>query len=460
MTSTHKYLDHTSHVVVSNDLKNRPMAPESSAKEPDHEDVTGELQLILASPFFHASKRSQQFLKYVVQYRLDGNVESLKERTIGTDLYHRPAGYATGDDSVVRVQAGEVRKRLERYYQEPPADSHVRIELPLGSYIPEFRWIMPPPQITSKSPADESDPIEINILPDQNLPASRSDRRRLLWTVGLVSALVIVGVLTALAFYQKNRSEAFLKQFWSPVFTSPKPLLICLPKTVLYRPSASLYKRGETFPGEFENEVDRLNDRPHLKPDDLVRWDDMDGYYDFGLSKGDVEASFRLSNQLIKMGKDTELRIGSDYRWDDLRKAPSVIIGAFNNQWGLKITSGLHFTFVDPGPGSLRIDEQGPAGRSWTQQQFDTRSATFSSDYGLVSRLVNASTGQFAVSIAGITSSGDAAAAEVASSNELLEKALRKAPRDWSRKNLQIVVKTNVTDGVAGPAQIVAVYIW
>jgi len=459
MTSTHKHPDHTSHV-GSNDLKNRPTAPESSAKEPDHDDVTGELRLILASPFFHASKRSQQFLKYVVQYRLDGNVESLKERTIGAELYHRPAGYATGDDSIVRVQAGEVRRRLERYYQEPPAGSHVRIELPLGSYVPEFRWNSPPPQVTSKSPADEVDPVEINILPDQNLPASRSDRRRLLWAVGLVSALVIVGVLTALAFYQKNRSEAFLKQFWSPVFSSPKPLLICLPKTVLYRPTGSLYKRSETFPGEFDREVDRLNGRPHLKPDDLIRWGDMDGYYDFGLNKGDVEASFRLSNQLIKMGKDTELRIGSDYRWDDLRNAPSVIIGAFNNQWGLKITSGLHFTFVDPGPGPLRIDERGPAGRSWTQQQFDPRSATLSSDYGLVSRLVNSSTGQFAVSIAGITGSGDAAAAEVASSNELLEKALRNAPRDWSRKNVQIVVKTNIIDGVAGPAQIVAVYIW
>lgn len=459
MTSTHKHPDHANHV-ESDDLKNHPMAPESTAKEPDHDDVTSELELILASPFFHASKRSQQFLKYVVQYRLDGNVESLKERTIGTELYRRPAGYATGDDSVVRVQAGEVRRRLERYYQEPPAGSYVRIELPLGSYVPEFRWISPSPQVTSKSSADEAYPSEINILPDQDPPAPRSARRRLLWAVGLVSTLVIVGVLTALAFYHKNQSETFLKQFWSPVFTSPKPLLICLPKTVLYRPTGTLYERSETVPGEFGNEVDRLNGRPHLKPDDLVRWGDMDGYYDFGLSKGDVEASFRLSNQLIKMGKDTELKIGSDYSWDDLRKAPSVIIGGFNNRWGLKITSGLHFTFVDPGPGPLRIDERGPAGRSWTQQQFDPRSATLGRDYGLVSRLVNSSTGQFAVSIAGITGSGDAAAAEVASSNELLKAALHDAPRNWSQKNVQIVVMTNVTDGVAGPAQIVAVYVW
>lgn len=427
---------------------------------PDCAAVEQELELICSSLPFHGSKRSQQFLRYIVHYRLDCNSEPLKERAIGTALYHRPANYATGDDSVVRVQAGEVRKRLERYYQEPPAGSRIRIEFPLGSYVPEFHWTSPPPQVTSKSPADETDPVEIDILPGPNLPASPDNRSRLLWVVGLASAIVIVGTLAALAFYQRNRSEVFLKQFWSPAFTSPKPLLICLPKTVLYRPTGTLYKKTESFPEEFDREVDRLNGRPHLKPDDLVRWGDMDGYYDFGLSKGDVEASFRLSNQLIKLGKDTELRIGHDYRWDDLRNAPSIVIGAFSNPWGLKITSGLHFTFVDPGPGTLRIDEHGPGGRSWTQQQIDPRSATLSSDFGLVSRLVNSTTGQFTVSIAGITGSGDAAAAEVASSNELLKEALRDAPRDWSRKNVQIVVKTNVTDGVAGPAQIVAVYIW
>jgi hypothetical protein len=459
MSNTHTHPNHASHV-GSNDPKNHSMGPESTADEPGHNDITGELQLILASPFFHASKRSQQFLQFVVQYRLDGNVEPLKERTIGAELYHRPAGYATGDDSVVRVQAGEVRRRLEQYYQESPAGSHIRIELPLGSYVPEFRWISSPPQMTSKSPAKEVDPDEINVLPDQNSPAVRSDRRRLLWAVCLVSTLVCVGVLTALPLYHKYQSEVFLKQFWGPAFTSRKPLLICVPKTVLYRPSLSLYKRAETVPGEFDSEVDRLNGRPHLKPDDLLRWGDLYDYYDFGLSKGDVEASYKLSSQLTRMGKDTELRIGHDYRWDDLRNAPSVIIGAFNNQWGLKITSGLHFSFIDPGPGPLRIDERGPGGRSWTQQQIDPRSATLSRDYGLVSRLVNSSTGQFAVSIAGITGSGDTAAAEVASSNELLKAALHDAPRDWSQKNVQIVVMTSVTDGVAGPAQIVAVYVW
>ena len=79
--------------------------------------ILAELRTILESQPFRNSSRSKQFLSYVVQHKLEGREDLLKERTIGMDIFQRQAGYATGDDAVVRVQAGEVRRRLERYYQ-------------------------------------------------------------------------------------------------------------------------------------------------------------------------------------------------------------------------------------------------------------------------------------------------------------------------------------------------------
>src|ERR1017187_5540480 len=102
--------------------------------------VLRELDAILNSSVFQPSKRCQEFLSYVVHHRLERNDERLKERTIGMDLYQRSAGYATGDDPVVRIHAGEVRKRLVQYYQTTPNNSPVRIELHLGKYAPEFKW--------------------------------------------------------------------------------------------------------------------------------------------------------------------------------------------------------------------------------------------------------------------------------------------------------------------------------
>jgi len=428
--------------------------------EPDHAAVARELELILASPFFHASKRSQQFLKYVVQYRLDGHQEPLKERAIGSVLYNRPADYPTGDDSVVRVQAGEVRRRLEQYYAAAQSDSMVHIELPLGSYVPELRWNVPPPLSVESPVIVTARPTEAPVSAERSRPAAETVRRtRLGAIIRSIAALALAA--TALAAYSiyKQRAQNTLSQFWAPVFASQKPVLICLPKPIFYRPSFELFKRNEKWPGEFDHDVDRENGRPNLQPDDQIRWGDMVEWVDFGVSKGDVKAAFRLSNLLIKMGKPTELKIGDDYGWDDLRNAPAVILGAFSNQSTMKITSGLHFVFAENNGNSTSIREQGAAGRAWSDD-FDPHTSLVATDYGLVTRLVNSGTGQFVVVVAGITAPGSEAAGEVAGSSEELEKALRGAQRDWSRKNVQIVVRTTVNDNVPGPPQIVAVYVW
>src|SRR5579859_6914810 len=65
--------------------------------------VLQELDRILESKFFKSSERSRQFLRYVVQHKLEGQSEQLKERTIGAEIFQRTPGYATGDDPVVRV---------------------------------------------------------------------------------------------------------------------------------------------------------------------------------------------------------------------------------------------------------------------------------------------------------------------------------------------------------------------
>src|ERR1043165_3396767 len=103
------------------------------------ERVREELERILASHEFRSSKRSQDFLRYVVENTLRGHADMLKERTIGIEVFGRPTSYDPSDDATVRVKAGEVRKRLGLYYSTEGAQDPVRIELPSGTYVPEFR---------------------------------------------------------------------------------------------------------------------------------------------------------------------------------------------------------------------------------------------------------------------------------------------------------------------------------
>ena len=330
--------------------------------------VVEALKHILESEYFRTSTRGKQFLRYVVRYRLENHPEPLKERMIGAALFNRPLNYATGDDSVVRAQAREVRRRLEKYYAAHAHESPVRIDLPVGSYTPEFKL-----DIDQKQETGEATGLTQLAIPPVANPAAIADlelasllrqkrHRRLM--LGVLATLVCLGIL----FFFLYRSPAKLPkssigQFWAPALATSKPLLICLPKPIFYRPSVDLYKRSARTPGEFDREVYRMNHRPHLQPKDAITWGDMVEYYDYGVSQGDVQATVRFSNFLGHQEKDSEVRIGSSYSYADLRNSPAVVIGAFSNPLTMEMTTGLHFSYLDDEKG-LRIQEQGTAGRS------------------------------------------------------------------------------------------------
>src|ERR1700733_1311106 len=101
-------------------------------------DLLEQLERIVRSKHFRNSKRYPTFLRFVVEQTLAGKTEALKERTLGVDVFARPSHYDTNDDPIVRVTAGEIRKRIAQYYQEPGHEDELRIDLPLGSYVPHF----------------------------------------------------------------------------------------------------------------------------------------------------------------------------------------------------------------------------------------------------------------------------------------------------------------------------------
>jgi hypothetical protein len=96
------------------------------------------LNEIIEGKSFKGSHRSGQFLKYIVDQTIAGNFEMLKERVIGSEIFSRSPSYDTGEDAIVRVTASDVRKRLLQHYDRYGSSSEFRINLPLGSYIPEI----------------------------------------------------------------------------------------------------------------------------------------------------------------------------------------------------------------------------------------------------------------------------------------------------------------------------------
>jgi TolB-like protein/Flp pilus assembly protein TadD len=193
-----------------------PVTREPAVPSPEQTAlIRHHLKQVLASHVFAGSKRAQDFLELIITHALEGEFDQLRERMIGAEMFGRPVSYDTGSDSVVRVKATEVRKKLVQFYAESKEPAEVRIELPSGSYVPTFHFEAPlaPPRSdnatevqTAPSPAPP--PVIAATVNDKKdgvtstaQPAPRSWR--------LVSALaLIVLVVIGYAAYRKWFSDS------------------------------------------------------------------------------------------------------------------------------------------------------------------------------------------------------------------------------------------------------------
>jgi hypothetical protein len=188
-------------------------------------------------------------------------------------------------------------------------------------------------------------------------------------------------------------------------------------------------------------------------------WRDITAYPDFGIAAGDARVAVGLSTLFARINKPSQLRIGDNYSFEDLRNSPAVLVGAFNNRWTLQMTANLHFAFLEADSrGPARIQEQGPSGRMWFPTYAPHGRAT--EDFGVVTRVLDSKTGQLLIAVAGVAAAGTQAAGEFICTPAYLAEGLQTAPPDWAKKNLQVVIETTVTDWVAGPPRVVATYSW
>lgn len=108
------------------------------------QDVGAELDRILAAKGFSSAGRLSKLLRYVVEKTLAGETDQLKEYAVGVEVFERDGNYDPRLDSIVRVEAGRLRSRLEEYYNGEGASSPIRIGLPKGGYAAVFEQASAP----------------------------------------------------------------------------------------------------------------------------------------------------------------------------------------------------------------------------------------------------------------------------------------------------------------------------
>jgi hypothetical protein len=405
--------------------------------------VLHELGLILQSPLFRSSKRCQQFLRYSVNHVLGGEGEHINERAIGVAVFERPASYDTGEDSIVRVTAKEVRSRLIQYYAGLAMEPAVRLEIAPGSYITEFRWSHGAGHAAATPQNGAAEPKPIHRFP---------------WRPVLLGSLLLAAISAAGLYPLLTPAKPnLLRRFWGPVVESPKPVLICLANPGVYRLDDKVFQRfGIKDPGNATMVAAQLPDKAVVYGREIIPF--PDGY----AGMGDTIAATHLAVLFTKLGKASQVRTSTDISFSDLRSSPAVLIGAFTNSWTLELMKEWRFVFdVSTPPGWVIRDRNDPA-RMWANPALrqELRGRKVTEDYALISRVFEQRSGQPVVSVAGITDFGTAAAAEFLSDEALLALAFADAPKQWEHRNLQLIIKTHVVGHTTGTPQFVARHIW
>jgi len=104
-----------------------------------------ELEAVLQSKYFTRAPTLARLLSYLCEGLFAGEAHQIKEYSVGVEVFHRGSSFDQDSDSIVRVEANRLRKRLADYYAGEGASHQMRITIPLGQYVPVFQDISPQP---------------------------------------------------------------------------------------------------------------------------------------------------------------------------------------------------------------------------------------------------------------------------------------------------------------------------
>ena len=430
--------DHDRHAVLAQleRLIGSPSGNEWTPEtEQDRQAVLAQLDRILEDARFRFSLHYSRFLHFVVKETVLGSTDRLRESEIGVEVFERTADYDLNSDPIVRVTAAEIQDRIMQYYGQEEHSAELRIDLPYGSYIPKLQRpsarVARVPDRTQPEPPP-SQPIlvsgETETSPTESESSANSRPFGIVWAL----VLVILGLTAVIAFGVAKRYHVdAVSSFWQFGGENPSTVMVCVREV---EPATGI-----------SNGIDRS---PLAVQEVAVPY-------------SDVVAAARISSGITSAGLTPVLRPTTRTSLNDLQQGPVVMIGGIDNDWTLRLTGGLPFRFVK-------------AGENGAYEILDARSATaptysidtslpysaLTQDYGVVARFLNPITERPTFIVAGLGTNGNEAATNLVTSNYLFKQFAVSAPKDWRKRNFEILLATQTIDGKVGPPRILAAQYW
>jgi len=449
-----------------------PLEGQSPPGELMAAEVREQLGRMLASHLFRQSRRFAPLLRFIVEESLAGRGEALKERLLGVHVFHREPSYDTAADPIVRVTVAEVRKRIALYYHDEAHAHELRIELPPGHYVAEFRPGKPvrnsemPESVTLPEPQRLEN---VSVVPDPELsgahfpaepfphpstelhaPTMFLHSRFRQWLAGLGIALLLGATVGVVAILVLRPQTAKQDGFWTAWLPPGKPILLCLPTDVGRHPGA-LTQAASLLP------VDSNRSQPSLASAKVTFLEHETAGENVVFS--DAVAGMRVVDALARHAQNFHVRLNNSVTLDDLRQGPAVLIGGLDNQWSLQAIAPLRYKFAGSDElGYWISDTEDRNNRRWflnLKQEY----ASVTRDYALIAFVHSPEAGQPQLVIAGIGMSGTMAAGEFVSDPARMEQLGKRLGSNLNDRDFEVVLGTDVIHGISGAPEVLATWI-
>lgn len=419
-----------------------------AAGTPSSEEIRSALELVLASGGFRRAERHAKFLRFVCETTLNGEGHKLNEYLIAHDVFGRGDDYAPSEDSIVRRQAHSLRQKLQEYYSGEGADAAIRIELPIGRYIPHFVRSVEIP--------------EVREAPAPVVPRAAPGTRR--WV--MIAAIAIVTFLAGWAIGRRGNTAATIppamQTLWAPWIANGGDALICFssPLTTVVKqfdtPLGPDVKLGRiSVSGDQER---RLREAFSLPAGGYL-------YLSPAISQskvGEAVGSIALMRFLVAAGIPafaTQSRLMS---WEDFRAHNLILLGHDEaNKWIDPILTKLPIRLgTNPSDKVRRIINQAPEPNAPTEYyiNYPLPKGHSSNDYALVSMIAGIDGKHELLLVNGVNTEGTQMAMEYLSDPSAMESLLaalqKKAPNHSGPWHFQMVLRAEVRDKVPTRAEL------
>jgi hypothetical protein len=413
------------------------------------------------STHLNRAARLREFLFYVGAKSLKESSADVHEQEIGAEVFGRPEHYDTSQDNIVRVNATELRKRINAYFAAEGIHEPLIFQIPRGSYTPMFHWRADaaPPVLV---PEEKSPAVLLTLPPALLVEPAISPYRRPPFLLAAASALLLA--ILSVTLWMQNQSlqrllhpwqgQPALSLFWPRFLDAHRPTDIVLADTsfaLIQDLTGRTYSLSEYLNRNYMQQDQTNDSSPERRADAALIFPRINT----GL--GDLRATQHIQ-ALDPTSPSLALIFAREYSADSLKRHNVILIGGQkSNPWVALFNDQLNFTidydrdhdlsFVrnhNPQPGE-QATYATPAGHS------------ASIGYSIIAYLPNPSHTAESLILAGTDSQATDAAGEFITSEQSLAGFLKRIHANTKQiPHFEVLLRNTRLSGTSFNAEILA----